>query len=58
MPAQARLAGALRAAGQRRRLLVGGAPAIPAWAAAVGAEHAEDARRAVPVALSPAARGG
>jgi methylmalonyl-CoA mutase cobalamin-binding domain/chain len=54
MPVQARLAEALRAAGLRARLLVGGAPTTPTWAAAIGAEHAENAQRAVAVALSPA----
>jgi trimethylamine corrinoid protein len=54
MPEQRRLAAALAAADLPRppRLLVGGAPTSPQWAASFGAAHAENALRAVAAAES------
>jgi corrinoid protein of di/trimethylamine methyltransferase len=50
MPVQQRLVQALAAAGLEARVMVGGAPTSPAWAAEIGAEHAENAQRAVELA--------
>jgi corrinoid protein of di/trimethylamine methyltransferase len=50
MPVQQRLVQALAAAGLGARVMVGGAPTSPAWAAEIGAEHAENAQRAVELA--------
>ena len=52
MPEQRRLAAAIAASDLARkpRLLVGGAPTSPAWAASFGATHAENALRAVAAA--------
>ena len=52
MPEQRRLAEAIAACNLARkpRLLVGGAPTSPAWAASFGAAHAENALRAVAAA--------
>jgi corrinoid protein of di/trimethylamine methyltransferase len=51
MPGQATLAGAVRAAGLRAKMLVGGSPTTPEWAAGIGAAHADNAQRAVAAAL-------
>lgn len=52
MPVQKSLAEAVAAAGFQRpaRILIGGAPATPAWAQEIGAAFAENAMRAVTVA--------
>jgi len=52
MTVQRDLARALAAGrpAKRPRLLIGGAPTTPAWAAEIGAAHAENAHRAVRVA--------
>jgi methanogenic corrinoid protein MtbC1 len=50
MPVQQRLVDALAAAGLEARVMVGGAPTSPAWAAEIGAQHAENAQRAVELA--------
>ena len=52
MPEQRRLAEAVAASDLPRkpRVLVGGAPTSPAWAASFGATHAENALRAVAAA--------
>ena len=50
MPVQKRLVDALAAAGLDARVMVGGAPTSPAWAAEIGAHHAENAQRAVELA--------
>ncbi len=50
MPVQKRLVDALAAAGLEARVMVGGAPTSPAWAAEIGAHHAENAQRAVELA--------
>jgi corrinoid protein of di/trimethylamine methyltransferase len=52
MTVQRDLVRAIEAAGLRHapRVLVGGAPTTPAWAAEIGAVHAENALRAVQVA--------
>ncbi len=50
MPVQKRLVDALAAAGLEVRVMVGGAPTSPAWAAEIGAHHAENAQRAVELA--------
>jgi methanogenic corrinoid protein MtbC1 len=52
MPVQRKIAEALAASGWPRvpRVLVGGAPTTPEWAAQIGAHHAENAMRAVLVA--------
>jgi trimethylamine corrinoid protein len=52
MPVQKRLVDALAAAGLDARVMVGGAPTSPAWAAEIGAHHAENAQRAVELARS------
>jgi corrinoid protein of di/trimethylamine methyltransferase len=50
MPVQKRLVDALAAAGLEARVMVGGAPTHPGWAAEIGAHHAENAQRAVELA--------
>ena len=50
MPAQKRLVDALASAGLDVRVMVGGAPTSPGWAAEIGAHHAENAQRAVELA--------
>lgn len=50
MPVQKRLVDALADAGLGARVMVGGAPTSPAWAAEIGAFHAENAQRAVELA--------
>jgi corrinoid protein of di/trimethylamine methyltransferase len=50
MPVQKRLVDALATAGLEARVMVGGAPTSPAWAAEIGAHYAENAQRAVELA--------
>jgi len=50
MPVQRDLVRALALAGLSAKVLVGGAPTSPAWAASIGATHAENALQAVKVA--------
>ncbi len=50
MEVQRELARRVAAAGLRARVLVGGAPTTPEWAAEIGAAYAENALRAVAVA--------
>jgi corrinoid protein of di/trimethylamine methyltransferase len=62
MPVQRQLVAALREAGLRAKVIVGGAPVDGAWARSIGADgHAENAAAAVELALSlvgPAAEVG
>jgi len=51
MPKQRELVAAVRAAGLRAKVMVGGAPVSPRWAASIGADgHADNALAAVTVA--------
>lgn len=53
MPKQRELVEAVRAAGLRAKVMVGGAPVSPRWAASIGADgHADNALAAVNVARS------
>ncbi|MBI4917112.1 MAG: cobalamin B12-binding domain-containing protein [Acidobacteria bacterium] len=53
MPKQRELVEAVRAAGLRAKVMVGGAPVSPRWAASIGADgHADNALAAVTVARS------
>ncbi len=58
MPRQRELAGALRSAGLRAKLMVGGAPVGKGWAEAIGADgYADNALAAVVVARGLVGRG-
>ncbi len=50
MPVQKRLVDAVASAGLETRVMVGGAPTSPSWAAEIGAHHADNAQRAVELA--------
>jgi len=50
MPVQRQLVAALRQADLGALVMVGGAPTTPAWAAEIGAHHADNAQRAVELA--------